>query len=72
MKIRKFPELVKVKGRIREKGLSYRELSRIMGIGVNTLNDKLNGYSSIYLDEAVTICENLDISLSEIPIFFAL
>lgn len=70
MKKQKYPELSKIKGKITEKGMSYRKLCKAIGISLNCINDKLNGYSLFYIDEAVTICKILDIPISEIPYFF--
>lgn len=67
----KYPELNKLKGRIREKGETYRSLSNKTGIPLNTLNNKINGYSTFDIQEAITIGCILDIELSEFPVFFA-
>ena len=45
MKKQKHPELNRLKGRIREKGESYRSMSNKTGIALNNFSDKLNGYS---------------------------
>ena len=62
MKVRKYPELNKLKGKFRELGLSYRKISDDTGIPLNRLNDKLNGYSQVGLDEALLLCEEAKIS----------
>lgn len=72
MKIRKYPELNKLKGRFRELGLSYRSISNQTGIPLNRLNDKVNGYSQVGLEEALVICKVADIAIEDIPIFFAI
>ena len=72
MKVRKYPELNKLKGKFRELGLSYRKISDDTGIPLNRLNDKLNGYSQVGLDEALLLCEEAKISFDEIPIYFAI
>lgn len=71
-KVKKYPELVKVKGRLREKGLSYRKTSDETGIKLGRLNDIVNGYLQPYLDEAIAICDVAEISYVDIPLFFAL
>lgn len=70
MKVRKYPELNKLKGRFRELGLSYRKVSSATDIPLNRLNDKVNGYSQVGLEEALSICEVADIAIEDIPIFF--
>lgn len=72
MKIRRYPELNKLKGRLRELGLSYRDVSKKTGIPLNCINDKVNGYSQIGLEDALLICQVADISIEDIPIFFAI
>lgn len=65
-------QLNKLKGRIREKGETYRSISEKIGMGASTLNNKLNGYSAFNVDEAIKICNALNIEYVEIPIFFNL
>jgi transcriptional regulator with XRE-family HTH domain len=45
-------DMNKLKGRLREKGLTYKEAAEYIGMGVNTLSDKLNGVRTFNLDEA--------------------
>ena len=71
-KVKKYPELVKIKGKLREEGLSYREASAITGISVGRINDIVNGYQQAYANEAIAICDIAKIPYSDIPIFFAL
>ena len=63
-------KLNKLKGRIRELGETYRTIGDKIGIGANTLSNKINGYSAFNVDEAVKLCNVLNIDYSEIPIFF--
>lgn len=71
MKTRVYRELVELKGRIREKKKNYRELSRASDMALTTFNDKINGYSAFDIVEAGKIAPLLDISIEEIPSFFA-
>lgn len=68
----KYPKLNKLKGKIRENGESYRSIGEKIGMGVNTLNNKLNGYSPFNVEEAIALCDVLNIEYNEIPIFFNL
>lgn len=68
----KYPELNKLKGKMREKGETYRSMSQKTGIPLNTLNNKLNGYSPFDVAEAVSVCSILGIEGNDIPIFFNL
>lgn len=71
-KANKYPELSKIKGKMREMGLSYRSVCAETGIRLRRLNDILNGYCQVYLDEAISLCKLLHIEYRDIPIFFAL
>lgn len=66
----KYPELRKIKGRITEKGETYRSVSEKTGISLNSLSNKINGYSLFDLNEAAKICAVLEIPQTEIAIFF--
>ena len=68
----KYPELKKLKGKMVEQGETYRSMSAKTGIPLNTLNNKLNGYSLFDIVEALLVCEILEIDVKDIPIFFAL
>ena len=69
-KSRKYPELNALKGRIREQNSSYRKLSEEIGIAVNTLSDKINGYYAVSIPEAEAIAVALDIPPSEMGKYF--
>lgn len=66
----KYPVLRKIKGRIKEKGETYRSVSNKTGIPLNTLSNKINGYYLFDLNEAAEICVVLDIPGEEIVNFF--
>ena len=68
--MKKYSELNKLKGKMREKGETYRSMSKKVGIPLNTLNNKLNGYSTFDISEAVLVCSVLEIDLNEISYFF--
>ena len=69
-KTKRYASLMALKGRIRERGTSYRELSESIGIAIPTLSDKINGFYAMDLPEAEKIAEFLDIPPLEIPKFF--
>ena len=66
----KYPELNKLRGCIREKGETYRSLSRKTGIPLNTLSNKINGHSLFDIVEVSKVCNALDIAPENIPVFF--
>ncbi len=69
-KQRKYPILKKVQGRMRECGETYRSLSQKTEISLNSLSDKLNGYTLCDIVEVSKICSVLNIPPQDIPSFF--
>lgn len=69
-KRRKYIELNSLKGRIREQNTSYRKLSESIGIAVNTLSDKINGFYAMSIPEAEAIAVFLDIPPNEMDKYF--
>lgn len=68
----KYQPLNKLKGRITEKGSSYRKVSAGIGISLNTFCNKINGHSLFDIVEVSKICAELDIPPEQIPIFFSI
>ena len=66
----KYGERSKLKGLMREKGITYRSLSEIISVPLNSLNNKLQGHTLFDIIEVSKVCAALDIDSSEIPIFF--
>jgi transcriptional regulator with XRE-family HTH domain len=64
------PEYGKVKGRMKELGLDYIETAKAVGVGVNTLSDKLNGKRSFKLEEAAALAELLHLEPDELIVYF--
>lgn len=69
-KRRKYLKLNLLKGRIRERNTSYRELSEGIGIAVNTLSDKINGFYAMSIPEAEAIALFLEIPPNELDKYF--
>lgn len=69
-KSRRYPELSALKGRIREKGSSYRELASAIGMSLNAFSDKINGFYVFSLSEAESIADYLDIGLADMGYIF--
>lgn len=67
---RKYPELVALKGLIREKKTSYRELAAGLEIGVNTLSNKINGFYPFNGVEMENLATILDIDPKDVAKFF--
>lgn len=69
-KKRRYPELTALKGRIREKKTSYRKLAAGMGISLNALCDKINGFHAMSGPEMETIATILEINPKDVAYFF--
>lgn len=69
-KEKRYPTLYKIKGRVKEKGETYRTLSEKVDINLNTLSDKINGYSLFDIEEVGRICVALSIPREQIANFF--
>lgn len=54
--------LLKLKGKLREKGKSYREMSELLGITQGTFSKKINGERQFYLDEIKMMIKILEIT----------
>lgn len=57
----------KLKGVLREKGITYKELANALGVSETAINHKINGKSDFYLSELKNINEKFKI---ENNIFF--
>lgn len=61
---------LKLKGRLRERGLTQEDLARHLGLAVSTANQKINGVRPLDVYEAEKIAKFLDIADSEFCSFF--
>lgn len=63
----------KLRAKIAEAGLTQTELANITGIGKNSLSLKINGKTSITLEQIDAICDALNItdSVTKALIFLA-
>ncbi len=60
----------KLLGRIKEKGLTQEALANKIGISGTTLSKKLNNIGKFSQAEMLSICEVLDIPVSDIASYF--
>lgn len=60
----------KLLGRIREKGLTQKELAEQIGISATTLNLKLCNNNFFTQKEVLKLCKALDISNGEVADYF--
>jgi transcriptional regulator with XRE-family HTH domain len=65
-----YTKMWELKRKIKEEGYTYEKLGAEIGMGSNTLSDKLNGKSTFTIDEVQKIVEILDINPREIPKYF--
>lgn len=55
----------KLLGVMAEKGYTQRMIADALGVSKNTVNDKLNGRGCFNTEQAIRICEILDITDAE-------
>lgn len=70
MRSKKYKELIKLKGLMREKKISYNKLAKLIGINITTFSDKINGYSVFSLLEVDKIIKTLEIEIEKISEYF--
>jgi transcriptional regulator with XRE-family HTH domain len=61
---------LKLRGRIREKGYTQRDVANAIGKTTGTLSDKLNNKATFTMKEVDDICKLLDIPNEEIGNYF--
>jgi transcriptional regulator with XRE-family HTH domain len=69
-KVRRYTELLSLKGLLREKKFSYRTLASKTHMAIATLSDKINGYYVMDADDIERIATVLEIEPKEIPRYF--
>lgn len=67
---RKYRELVELKGKMREKKVSYAIMAKELKISVSNFSDKINGKSVFNIVEVNIIAKVLGIEIEEIYIYF--
>lgn len=65
-----YTKMWELKRKMKEESVTYVQLAEEIGIGANTLSDKLNGKSTFNIDEVQKIIEVLNIDPKEIPKYF--
>lgn len=70
MKRRLYPILNDLKGKIRLENKTYKSISQEIGISIDALNNKMNGYSSFNIDEVESLIRVLNIKPEEIIRYF--
>lgn len=61
---------LKLKGRIAEKNTNFQKLSLKVGCTAYTLGRKISNKSPMYVEEAIILSEELDITDNEFASFF--
>lgn len=65
-----YTKMWELKRKVKEEGLTYAELAEKVGMGKNTLSDKLNGKSTFNIDEVQRLMGVLNIENKEVPHYF--
>jgi len=70
MKVKKYEELLALKGKLTEEKCSYRSICEKISMSVDAFNNKINGYSVFTTDEVDKIVEEANISHNDIVKYF--
>jgi transcriptional regulator with XRE-family HTH domain len=70
VKIKKYSEFSNLKMLMKRRKCSYKKLSDEIGISIDAINNKLNGYTALNIDEAKRISCILKIHPSEFNRYF--
>ena len=68
--MKKYRELVELKGILREKKITYEALSRFLKMSLSAFSNKINGKSVFNLLEANKIGQHLGIKRQDIKTYF--
>lgn len=60
----------KLKGRMREKGITQADVAKYLELAQPTVNQKLNNLRSLSLEEAHKLAQLLEISSDDFPNYF--
>lgn len=63
-------EYPKLRGRMTEKGVTQADIAAYLGVSVQTVSKKLTGVYGFSQEDIIKICELLDISITDIGLFF--
>lgn len=70
IKQKKYAELVQLKKFLKRKNISYGQLASILGISIDAVNNKLNGYTDLTLSEMNSLIYKFDMSTSDVMKYF--
>lgn len=60
----------KLKARMKEKGITQKQIADVLGVAPPTVSQKLNGIRPMDLNEAKTIADKLEIDSSDFGVYF--
>ncbi|SFJ26964.1 helix-turn-helix domain-containing protein [Terrisporobacter glycolicus] len=55
----------KLKGKLREKNVTYKKCADFLGLSDTTVNDKINGKTRFYIDEIEKLSSMLELTVDE-------
>lgn len=60
----------KLKARMKEKGITQKQIADVLGVAPPTVSQKLNGIRPMDLNEAKTIADELEIDSADFGVYF--
>lgn len=70
LKVKKYRELVELKGILRQKKINYETLANLLEISLSALSNKINGYSLFDILEVDKISKIIKIKREDIVVYF--
>ena len=70
MKGKKYKELTKLKGLLREKKITYEKLAKEIGMSLSAFSNKINGITIFDLVDVANIAEIVGIKKEDIYLYF--
>lgn len=68
--MKKYRELVELKGLLRQKKINYETLAKYLKMSLSALSNKINGKSIFNILEVEKICSFIGIEREDIQIYF--
>lgn len=68
--MKKYRELVELKGLLREKKINYETLAKFLKMSLSALANKINGKSVFNLSEVLRIVNFVGLKKEDIPTYF--
>jgi transcriptional regulator with XRE-family HTH domain len=70
LKVKKYRDFSKIKWLLKKKKITYEQLSKAIDLSIDAINNKLNGYTAMTINEAIKLVEVLNIEPKDFNKYF--